>query len=201
MFMYSQYGEGEIFVNFFENKRDGVVVDIGAFDGLTYSNSRFLVEHLGWRGLLVEPDPESFISLQKLYKNDDKVSTRNVACFNKETTVDFHINGMSSTMSEEFKEKVIKIGEQFKKEPIKMQTVTLDSLLSEYDHVDLLSVDCEGVDMEVLESNDWSKNRPSLLCIEHSMDESELREFADNIGYTQHAKTTGNTLFKAEPKR
>ena len=202
MFMYSQYGEEEILLRFFGGKRDGVVVEVGACDGLTYSNSRFLIHDLAWRGLLVEPHPEFFSTLEKIYGNDDKVSIRNVACFDEETTVDFHIfsegiDSCGSTMSEEFKQRMIDAhGDKFKKEPIKVQTVTLNSLLSEYDHVDFLSVDCEGVDMKVLSSNDWSKNRPSLVCVEHSMDESELSSFIESVDYVLYDKTNGNTFFK-----
>ncbi|MBG88411.1 MAG: hypothetical protein CMO80_16130 [Verrucomicrobiales bacterium] len=206
MFTYSQYGEEEILLNFFEQKQGGVIVDVGACDGLTYSNSRFLIHHLAWRGLLVEPHPEFFSNLERLYENDDNVSIRNVACFDEETTVDFHIfsegiDSCASTISEEFKQKMIgAYGDKFKKEPIKVQAVTLKSLLSEYDHVDFLSVDCEGVDMKVLRSNDWSKNRPSLVCVEHSMDEDELKDFIQSIGYVEYAKNAGNTFFRPEPK-
>ena len=40
MVNYSQYGEEEILLNFFEKKQGGVLVDIGASDGVKYSNSR-----------------------------------------------------------------------------------------------------------------------------------------------------------------
>jgi hypothetical protein len=44
-----------------------VVVDIGASDGITWSNSRLLVE-LGWRGVLIEADPGRFAHLALVSK-------------------------------------------------------------------------------------------------------------------------------------
>ena len=48
MTYYAQYNEEEIFKNFFNNKQDGFVVEVGAADGITNSNSRFLIESLNW---------------------------------------------------------------------------------------------------------------------------------------------------------
>jgi hypothetical protein len=39
-------------------KSENVLVDIGASDGVAFSNSRHLIESHGWSGLLIEPDPE-----------------------------------------------------------------------------------------------------------------------------------------------
>lgn len=201
MVNYSQYGEEEILLNFFEKKQGGVLVDIGASDGVKYSNSRYLIAYLDWKALLVEPHPVSFSNLEEIYKDNENVTLKNLACFDSETTVDFYMysegdDSCVSTISESFKQKVIDAyGDKFS-EPVKIKSVTLDTLLSNYDHVDFLSVDCEGVDMKVLKSNDWSKNRPSLICVEHSMDEDELKDFIQSIDYVQCAKNAGNTFFK-----
>jgi hypothetical protein len=42
-------------------------VDVGAGDGLTMSNTHFLCAG-GWKGLLVEYDPESFAKLAAVYR-------------------------------------------------------------------------------------------------------------------------------------
>ena len=57
---YSQY-EQDIYIlnNFFQNKKDGMFVDIGAHDGVTISNS-LLFEKIGWNGICVEPLPKIF---------------------------------------------------------------------------------------------------------------------------------------------
>jgi FkbM family methyltransferase len=56
-----------IWANFFSDRPtgrgSGTYLEIGALDGLTSSNSRFFESCLGWRGVLIEPDPQSFFKL------------------------------------------------------------------------------------------------------------------------------------------
>src|SRR5260221_7249446 len=62
---YSQCGQDQfLYENFFRTKREGVFVDIGAHDGIFYSNTKFF-EELGWQGLCIEPIPEVFEQLKK----------------------------------------------------------------------------------------------------------------------------------------
>ena len=59
-----------------------------------------------------------------------------------------------------------------------------------------MSVDCEGFDMEVLESNDWNEFRPTLISIEHSMCEHVLNNFMKSKNYIMIFQNVGNTFFK-----
>jgi|LakMenE01Jun11ns_1017448.scaffolds.fasta_scaffold9654231_1 FkbM family methyltransferase len=200
MSFYAQYGEESIIIPFFNGKTNGFFVDIGAMDGITYSNTRYLVEQYNWRGILVEPHPVFFETLKSLYGNNDQITILNNACLNKETEVDFFMystgqDACVSTISESFKNRVIsKHGDKFEYHPVKTQTKTLNSIINN-NLVDFLSVDAEGVDMEVLSSNDWTKNRPSLVCVEHSMETYVLIDFIKSINYKEYAKTSGNTFF------
>lgn len=197
--MYSQYGEEVILNRFFNNKKYGFLVDVGAMDGITGSNSRLLIEKYGWSAILVEPLPQYVEQLNLLYGNNDKVTIQPCACLDKELLVDFYQYSEGeascvSTLSEDFKNRVVLAhGDKFKK-AIKIKTVTLNNIIDN-NKIDFLSVDCEGVDMEVLSSNDWNKNRPSLICVEHSMDQEILQNFMNNIGYKKYARTSGNTFF------
>jgi FkbM family methyltransferase len=53
--MYSQYGECQFILKHFSG-RIGRFLDVGSYDGLTYSNTRCLME-AGWSGICVEPNP------------------------------------------------------------------------------------------------------------------------------------------------
>ena len=55
------------------NYRDGFFVELGAHDGETQSNTKFFELFKNWKGILIEPNPESFA---KLLKN------RNALCYN-----------------------------------------------------------------------------------------------------------------------
>ena len=49
------------------------LVDVGAGDGLTASNSRQLMIE-GWRGLLIEPQPDKFTALEKNYRGSPQAT-------------------------------------------------------------------------------------------------------------------------------
>jgi FkbM family methyltransferase len=67
-------------------------------------------------------------------------------------------------------------------------------------HIDFMSIDVEGYDLEVVQSNDWEKYRPTYLLVEclesrlSSINEAPIHRFLVEQGYTLYAKTV-NTLF------
>lgn len=60
---YSQNNEQEIILNYFGDFK-GRFLDIGAYDGVGFSDTRALLE-LGWSGVLVEPNPFNLVELIK----------------------------------------------------------------------------------------------------------------------------------------
>lgn len=202
--MYAQYGEESILKSFFGEDSKGFVVDVGAADGIRYSNSRYLIDELGWSGLLVEPHPTFFDRIKSLYEDSNKVSVVNAAVYSKEGEMPFYVYGRDehaqvSTLSETFKDKVTRVhGDKFEAEPTQVRVLKLSSILEGVKNIDFLSIDCEGVDMEVLLSNDWEKHRPSLVCVEHSMPKDDLHEFLSSVGYTFLQATEGNSFFRRQ---
>lgn len=198
--MYSQYGEEQTIDQFFRGRKNGFLVDVGAMDGITYSNSRYLIESHGWGGVLVEPHPEYFKKLKSLYAGSDRVLLKQCGCFNEEREADFFLyaegkDACVSTISHNFKQRVINAhGDRFAERPIKIQLKTLDSIMPERE-IDFLSIDCEGVDMEVLQSNDWSKKRPQLVCVECSMEMQTLIDFMLSVNYDYYHFNGGNCFF------
>lgn len=61
MNVYSQNDEQQVTLEFFKG-RTGRFLDIGAFDGVTFSNTRALLES-GWAGVFVEPSPRNLVKL------------------------------------------------------------------------------------------------------------------------------------------
>ncbi|NIW53659.1 MAG: hypothetical protein GWN17_15895, partial [Candidatus Korarchaeota archaeon] len=74
--MFSQGEEENVVLDYF-GKYKGHLVDIGANDGETFSNSRQLILN-GWSADLYEPGP-AFEKLEKLYKGNELVELHNVA--------------------------------------------------------------------------------------------------------------------------
>lgn len=198
---YSQYNEDQYIVNFFK-KHNGVLIDIGAADGKINSNSRHLMEYYNWTGILVEPHPDYFKLLNELYFHRDDIKTYNFGVSDENKIFTFYKfenveNGQVSTFCELFKNKVESIYGKKYFESIDIQCITLQKLLEDNNvsFIDFMSIDCEGMDMKVLKSNNWNIFRPKLICIEHSMDKEILNSFMKSINYSKTHETVGNSFF------
>ena len=66
---YSQAGQDQWVTEFFENKRGGYFLDIGAHDGWGDSNTWYLEEKLGWSGICLEPGIQEYLQCKSLRKN------------------------------------------------------------------------------------------------------------------------------------
>ena len=63
---YSQQGEDMFIYRNFINKprEDGIFIELGAHDGITYSNTKFFEDKLLFSGILIEPIKSSFLKLE-----------------------------------------------------------------------------------------------------------------------------------------
>jgi len=86
--------------------------------------------------------------------------------------------------------------------------MTLAELLNAYvpasQRIDLMSVDVEGLDLEVLQSNDWERFRPRVVVAEDfgiptldRIGESPIVQFLGSKGYVPVAKTTVSVFFRS----
>jgi len=57
---WSQYGQDLWVDTYFGQKRGGIFVEVGGYDGETHSNTLLLEKERGWNGILVEANPYSF---------------------------------------------------------------------------------------------------------------------------------------------
>ena len=188
-----QYNELEILKKLFPDfnygypvERNLYVVEVGAADGIDNSNSYELIQEYQWRGLLVEPHPGYFMDLLMLYTDHPKVKLSNYAIGSKDCRRMLGLDGQCSSLVHK------------KPFEIQVQCVTLTNLLKLYNvpnHFNFLSVDCEGADMEVLRSLDWTMYKPAVVCVEHSMSRIELDDFMNQVGYKEFANNMGNTFF------
>jgi len=197
---YSQYKEELFLLEYFSNKNNGFLVDIGAADGQTNSNTKKLID-IGWSGLLVEPNKKNFDKISELYKGNDKIKKENLGCSDKTiNNVKFFIDKndemeQCSTFSEEFSINVknyynceyvetvsnlIKTSDLFKKHKI--------------DYIDFLSIDAEGYDSLIIKGIDFNNVSVDLLCVEN------IDEDCSNIllekGYSLVHQTVGNKFYK-----
>ena len=50
----------------FKDQNEGFFIEAGAYDGEVYSNSLYFEIKRGWKGLLVEPNPDALADLVRI---------------------------------------------------------------------------------------------------------------------------------------
>jgi len=177
-------------------KKDGFFVDLACADGVTINNTYFLEKHLGWSGLLFEPNP-GYASSIKAHRTSPLIT----ACVTDVAaeTVRFRIdNGMlGGIVSDDTDNSESVRGEQLKHaEIIELNTTTL---IVELDNInapkliDFLSLDIEGAEWIALRNFDFSKYRFVCMAIERP---NELLDILlDEHGYRQVAHLRYDVLY------
>jgi len=190
----SQYEEEAVLMKRFGSKPQGFVVDVGASDGVTNSNSFYLIWD-GWSGVLIEPEEKQFEALQRLYGDRSDVICLNEAIGTTPGLVPFYANGQYSTLSEPWKAACfraygITYDEVIKAIHLRRLGVLL-RVVKAPKHIDFLSVDCEGWDLQVLQSMDWNYFDVGLICVEGV----NCGGFLRSLGYSLWADTRGNLFY------
>ena len=146
------------------------LVDVGANDGITISNS-FPFIRAGWGGILIEPAPAVFRKLQANHRRRGNVTCLQIACSNKSGEADLYIGsdgeeGLLSSLCETDNEW---FRQSRTSHAVKVKTDTLTNVLREHaapNSPGILLVDCEGMDYEVLLGLDFAQFRPTVIATE-----------------------------------
>lgn len=202
---YSQEGEDRVLMRFFEEKTKGFFVDVGAHHPTRFSNT-YLFYLKGWRGINIDAAPGSMNLFDVLRPND--INLELPVSLSNQTLKYYIFNEPAlNTFSE---------SEAYKKNGLReykilntknLKTYKLSQILDEHlplgKHIDFMTIDVEGLDFEVLQSNDWQKYHPSIILVESlraSVKEimsSALNVFLEKLGYTLVAKTYNTLFFKS----
>jgi FkbM family methyltransferase len=170
---YSQFGEDALLFSFFRNKGygrskklddigDGFYVDIGCHHPYMISNTWFFYQR-GWRGINVDPTPGVKKEFDEIRPEDINLQIA-IASEDGEATLYHYGRAVYNTLDE------ARAQLDPSAEKITVQTLRLDTLLDKYlppvKELSILSVDVEGLDLEVLRSNNWNKYRPEVVVAE-----------------------------------
>lgn len=199
---YSQEGEDVLLARFFDNKREGFYVDVGAHHPKRFSNTYYLYK-LGWKGINIEPNQSVGDLFNELRPRDINIPFA-VAAADEEKDLYLFAESALNTFSQQLADEYQKNGHSLI-ETRKVRTRRLDQLLDEHiknQTIDFMSIDVEDYELPVLESNDWSKYRPSLLLIEilnfdmNHIDHFPVHAFIVRQGYELCAKTYNTVFYK-----
>ena len=160
----SEHEEEWVLRDFFQGKRDGVFVDVGANDFRRYSNTYYLETQLGWSGIAVEPQREFEEGCTKY-----RPRTRFRAFFAGDKSNEqakLYIQRGNSLVTSSEKSFTQRYGRDVTE--LTAPTLTLNDLLDteHIPHIDFLSVDVELHEPQVLAGFDVERFSPALVCIE-----------------------------------
>jgi len=203
---YSQSGEDEFLNNnYFKNKRDGTYIELGALDGVLYSNTKFFEDNLNWKGILIEPHPIKFKDLT-INRPNNYLFNNLVSCSTDEVLFRYFldnysgVSGVENTLPKEhFRNFFDSINEPQGRIVIKPRTLTDIVKNTGIKHIDLLSLDVEGHEYEVLLS--WDFSVPiDVILIEtlggsQCEKEEKCREILIKNGYVFNTKFKHNEVF------
>lgn len=128
-------------------------LDVGAFDGIHFSNTYYLETILGWQGLCVEASADSFRSLSQ----NRRCNCANIVISSHNGILQFQENGMGGCV-------VTDGGEP-------LHAATLETVMREYGCpplIDYVSLDIEGSEYDALLGFPFHSFKARLWTIEHN---------------------------------
>jgi FkbM family methyltransferase len=208
---YAQQGEDLVLAAVFEHLRLARprYLDIGAFHPTIGSNT-FWFYVRGSRGVLVEPNP-AMATLLRRARPQDVVLDVGVSVDGR-TEADYYVlrdRPQLNTFSREQADRyVAESGPRTIEGVVKLPLRPVNEILAEHfadAPPDLVSIDVEGLDLPLLQTLDFGRFRPAVLCVETLVyGTTEQRdptlELMRSHGYAVRASTFVNTIFVDEQR-
>jgi FkbM family methyltransferase len=202
----SQFGQDQwLNDRVFHKKKNGVFVEVGAHNGIAFSNSYYFEKALGWSGLCVEPILDRFVDLQ---------SNRTCRCvfgcaFNREGKVTFNrVTGyaeMLSGINNEYDPRHLKrvVGELRahggSASVVDVPCYTLSRLFTDYGlrTIDYLSIDTEGSELGVLQGIDFQRANIHVIGVEDNYPDrfGPVKDFLQARGFEMREKVGCDCMF------
>lgn len=203
---YSQDGEDMILKALFEQKKGykGFFVDVGAHHPVRFSNTKYFYNK-GWRGINIEPTPDAIKAFKLFRKRDINLNigigpekgSLTFYCFNEPALNSF---------SKEVSERIDRESEKYEiTQRLEIAVLPLSEVFDKHlkagQKIDFISIDVEGLDFQVLLSNDWNKYQPEVILVEENIDVDEISkspiyQFLKEKGYKFFAKTLRTCIYR-----
>jgi len=199
---YSQEGEDLFLHRLLVDQPEGFYVDVGALHPVRFSNT-YLLYKKGWSGVNIDATPGAMEKFNRLRPRDINVECMIASDTTPQTYFQFGEPALN-TMSEEMARK-----REMQGFPVIAKTVLhprplsaiLEANMPANKAIDVMSVDVEGLDLAVLESNDWQRFRPRIIIAElletrlADVAKSDIHAFLAARGYVMASKLFNSAVF------
>jgi FkbM family methyltransferase len=190
--------------HFFHNVKNKFFIEIGASNGLDSSNTSLFEFYLNWNGICIEPNK---VQYDKLIKNRN-CKTYNCCVGNENAIKQFlEIKGPVSPLSglmetydprhlDRIAAEVNKTNDVIEKKNIEVKTLATIMNENNITHVDYLSIDVEGAELQVLEGIDFKNHNIDVISLEDNGYTDEPKLFLLNKNYQFITKICSDLIFK-----
>ncbi len=202
---YSQEGEDLVLKRIFGEQKTGFFVDIGAHHPKRFSNT-YIFYLQGWRGINIDPLPGTKALFDKERPEDINIEVGISEIENELTYYAFNEPALNTfDKVEAYKKNELK--HYFIKEETIIKTYPLSSILEKHlnpnQQIDFMSIDVEGLDLQVLKSNNWFKFKPRIILVEELrtsisqiIKESLTHSYLISLNYQLHYRTFNTSFYK-----
>jgi len=203
---YSQEGEDIVLRKIFDSQLNGFYVDVGAHHPFRYSNTEYFYEH-GWRGVNIDATPGSLLAFSRVRHRDINIEA---VVGTPEGEANYHLfqDAALNTMSSQRASEVRESGQSKELRQMKLPITRLDRILDRHlpasVKIDFMSIDVEGAEMDVLQSNNWTKYKPTILLVEalselslHDVLRADVTQYLEIQGYELFGRTLNTLYFRA----
>lgn len=170
----SQFGEDALLEAYFEQKRGGYYIEVGAFNGIEDSNTFVFEQEMGWRGILIEADPELAEKCRKIRPLSQVYNCAIVKPDSPETVTFEVVDGWKTMSSLSVKPEMLlrveHVKDRIQVREITVAAMTLDQVLTKAKppQIDFMTLDIEGFEWDALQGFSLSVWKPQVLIIERN---------------------------------
>jgi FkbM family methyltransferase len=206
---FAQQGEDLVVRNIFTflGIKQPTYMDVGAFDPTVHSNT-YLMYLEGSHGVLIEPNPAKIDRLRGVRPRDVTLNV-GIGTGPGSSTADYYIiggpsRGLLNTFSKEDAELVQANthGLHHIDQVIKMALENINAVIQQHLGAapNFLSIDTEGLDLDILKTMDFDRYRPDVICVETleigtDHVDVDILKFLESKRYSARGATFVNTIF------
>lgn len=195
---YSQNNEETVVLGLLEKAglKLGRFLDIGAYDGKTFSNTLRLAE-LGWSGVCVEPSPTAFTGLLKVHQNNPEIILVNAAISTDGGWLEFYDSGgdaVSSSDKAHVERWSHNAGVKFTR--FSLKSVSMTDLFTKFGtNFDFINLDVESLNWQLFQQFPWDfLGRVQVICVEHDQHTDAMTSLALTYGFKQVTTNAENLI-------